>query len=131
MKNKIRIVIPHNLSNEEELIEINKRLTQKLLASSGRRVDHKRLGNQLDIQHLKTEITIERTGEKPIEMVICNTCGCEYQNNLFKRVFINYGGINKTIKVCSDTCQDALIDICGTGRAAKKKKDLSPVRLWN
>lgn len=130
-KKNLKIVINDGLTLDEEVIEIASKLKQKLLASNANQVDKKRIGDEYKISHLTTQITIERKGLKPLELVPCNVCGCEYQNDMFKKVFVNYGGKNKIIKVCSENCQDDLISICGIGRAAKKKADLKPVRLWN
>lgn len=130
MKRKIKIVIPDDLSPIQEARLISQRLMQNMLASNGSQLDKKRIGDQVDIRHLTTEITIERKGPKPIEMIACNVCGCEYQSDLFKPVIVNYGGKNKTVKTCSENCQTDLINLCGTGRAAIKVKDLKPVRFY-
>lgn len=127
---KINIKIPDDLSPKEEALLIAQRLNQKMLAGHGRQMDKLRIGTQVDIKHLTTQITIERTGDKPIEMVTCNVCGCDYQNNTYKGVWVNYGGERKEVKTCSENCGSALIDLCGIGRAAFKKKDLHPFRFY-
>ena len=126
----IKIKISDGLSPLEESQEISSKLRQKLLASNANQFDKKRIGEGIDVKHLSTTIIIERTGEKPIEMVRCNVCGCEYQSDMYKPVVVNYGGKVKTIKTCSQNCQESLIELCGVGRAGKTKKELKPFRLW-
>ena len=130
MKKKISITIPDDLTPMQEAAEISQRLNQQLLAGNGRQVDHKRIGDQVDIKYLTTEIVIKRVGEKPIEFILCSICGIEYQSDLAKNVFHNYGGRTKKVHVCSETCQQTFISICGNGRAATKKSKLNPIRTY-
>jgi len=127
---RIKIKIPHNLKPKEEVKFIAERLTQKMLAGNGNQLDKVRLGDQIDVQHLNTVIEIERTGEAPIEMVNCTACNCEYQNNMFFPVYVNYGGKTKLLKYCSEVCQQTVINICGEGRAAKSKSKLTQFKYY-
>lgn len=130
MKKNITISIPDNLSPEKELITIAKKLSQKTLTGSGRNKEVLRIGTQVDFKELQTTITINRVStEKPIEMVKCNVCGCEYQNNTAKFYYHNYGGRKKKVAVCSDECQKLVIELFG-GRISKSKSKLKPVRFY-
>lgn len=131
MKKPIRIIIPDNLSKEDEVFAISKKLQQKALSGHGRQEDKKMIGDYNQVTDLTTTIIVERKSkEKPIEMVKCTACGCEYQNDMFFPVYVNYGGQNKLLKYCSESCQEAVIEVCGEGRASKKRTGLKPVRLW-
>lgn len=131
MKKPIRITIPDNLSKEDEVFAISKKLQQKALSGHGRQEDRKMIGDYNQIIDLTTTIIVERKSkEKPIEMVKCTACGCEYQNDMFFPVYVNYGGQNKLLKYCSESCQESVIEVCGEGRASKKRTGLKPVRLW-
>ncbi len=126
---KINIKIPDHLTPSEELQEIGKLLRQKTLAGNGRQMDHKRIGNEINIKDITTQITITRIGEKPIEMAKCNVCGCEYQNNFFFTVFTNYGGTTRKIKTCSEKCQTEII-ILFPDRCSIKKSTLKQIRFY-
>lgn len=129
--NNIEINIPDNLTPDKELLLIAKKLQQKQLSGSGKTKEQLRIGTEVTVQHLQTQITINRTStEKPIEMVKCNVCGCEYQNNTAVHYWRNYGGKPKQVAVCSTGCQNAVIEFLGK-RAAKTKNKLSPIRLYN
>ena len=106
MKKPIRITIPDNLSKEDEVFAITKKLQQKALSGHGRQEDKKMIGDYNKVTDLTTTIIVERKSkEKPIEMVKCPDCGCEYQNDMFFPVYVNYGGKNKLLKYCSESCQ--------------------------
>lgn len=127
---KIKIVIPDDLTPKQEIEEIAQKLTQKMLVSHGRQQDHKRIGNQVDVKDLKTEITIERKGESPVEYIKCNVCGCDYQSDTAKVIWTNYGGTARPIKTCSDICIDNMVSMLGEGRLNRKKSKLKPVRFY-
>ncbi len=127
---KIKIVIPDDLTPQQEAAEIAQRLMQKALSGTEKQIDKLRIGTQVDIKELTTQITIERTGAKPIEMIKCSVCSSKYQSDLFFPLFVNYGGQKKKLKYCSQACRNTVLDICGEGRAAIKQKDLKPVRLY-
>lgn len=128
--NKIEIKVPDNLTPEKEALLIAKKLQQKQLSGSGKSKDQLRIGTEVTVQHLQTQITITRTStEKPIEMVKCNVCGCEYQNNTAVHYWHNYGGKPIQMAVCSTDCQDAVIEFLGD-RAAITKNKLKSIRLY-
>lgn len=128
-KQVININISADLTPEQETIEISKILRAKHLSGSAKNKHQNiRIGQGIDIKQLQTTIIVNRVA-KFIEFVPCNVCGCEYQNDLFKKVFVNYGGKVKYIKVCSTSCQEQMIDMCGEGRAATSAKKLKPFRL--
>lgn len=126
---KTIIKIPIGLSPKEEIREIAKLLNTKLLSGNGKSKQQIAIGDDVNVTELNSLIEIQRIGEKPAEYVKCNICGCEYQSNFFQKVFTNYGGKVKLIKVCSNKCQEDLINTCGEGRAAKTKGKLSPTIL--
>lgn len=131
MKKDVRIVIDDNLSEQEELLEIAKRLRQKSLSSSGISKQHKRIGNQVDVKSLETTITIVRKSkEKPIEFVTCNLCGCEYQSDLGKVYYHNYGGKRNKKKVCSDNCLNNILDALGNRASKSASKLPSPINFF-
>jgi len=118
---KMTIKIPDNLTPENELKAIFKKISQKQLSGDGSNKDIKRIGQQYDIKHTETQITIVRESKEPIiEMVTCNACNCEYQNNTAFYYWHNYGGKPKKVAVCSEKCQTDVINLLG-GRASKKK----------
>lgn len=123
-KKRIELEIPDGLSSYEEAAEIGKRLMQKSLSGSGYDRNNKQIGERTKIKHLETIIVIKRKGGKYIETLKCSVCGCDYQSDLAKKIFVNYGGVTKQRTYCSDNCDQSVIDVCGTGRAAFKKKDL-------
>ena len=132
MKKSITITIPDNLSKEDEVFAISKKLQQKALSTHGRQDDKKMIGDYNKVIDLTTTIVVKRTSkDKPIEMVKCTVCGCEYQNDMFFPVYVNYGGQNKLLKFCSEKCQEDVIEVCGEGRASKKRTGLKPVRTFN
>ena len=128
MKNKsIKIVISSDLTPEQEVIEISKKLTGKLLSGSGSQLDKLRIGNEINISYLNTFIEIERKVNNLIEFVPCPICECEFQNDLFFRVWTNYGGKIKQHRCCSEDCQEDYINALGNGRASKTKSKLAPL----
>lgn len=130
MRKNIVISIPDNLSKEKEIIAIAKKLTQKTISGNGRNNENLRIGTQVDFKDLQTTITINRvSSDKPIEMITCNVCGCEYQNNTAKSYYHNYGGRNKKVLVCSNECADLIVGILGN-RASKTKSKLKPIILY-
>lgn len=126
-KKEYKIVIPDDLTPDQELVHIANNLRQKFLGDS----KQKRLGDSVNVKNLTTRITIERKGAKPIEIIVCNVCNGNYQSDMFKPVWTNYGGSQKLIKTCSEQCQQNLIDYCGEGRAAKSRTKLKSVRIYN
>ena len=130
MKKNIVISIPDNLSEEKEIIAIAKKLTQKAISGNGISKENLRIGTQVDYRDLQTTITINRvSNEKPIEMITCNVCGCDYQNNTAKPYYQNYGGRVKKVSVCSNECVDLIVSVLGD-RASKTKSKLKTIRFY-
>lgn len=126
----IVIKIPDNLSPIKEAALISKRLAQKALTTSGTSKEVLRIGNELNIKKLKTTITIERvSNEKPIQMIKCNVCGCEYQNNTSSHFYHNYGGAVKKVSTCSKECSETAIELIGN-RASLKKSKIKPFNFF-
>ena len=114
MKKVINIKIPDNLSDKDELIAIGKKLTQKHLSGGGDNKSVKRLGGGVDVKEITTTIVIERvSAEKPIELLKCNVCGCEYRSDMAKYYHHNYGGKRQRRSVCSDNCVQFMIENFG------------------
>ena len=127
MKNKsIKIIIPSDLTPEQEAFEISKKLTGKLLSGSAKQVDRLRIGDEINVSFLNTYIEIERKVHNLIEFIPCPICETEFQNDLFFRVWTNYGGKTKQHKCCSEDCQETYIGLLGNGRGAKTKSRLEP-----
>lgn len=132
MKKIINIKIADNLNEQEEIFAIAKQLTQKHLSSGGQNKAVKRIGDEINITDLKTTIIIDRVStEKPITMNTCNVCGCEYQSNVAKHYFHNYGGNRKKRFVCSTECQQFMIDTFGCRVSKSAIKLPNPINYFN
>jgi hypothetical protein len=126
-KKHITITIDDNLTDKEESAQIAKKLLTRSLSGRGQNDDYKRIGAEVNIKHLETTITIKRVSkDKPIEMVTCNVCGCEYDKSKALYYFHNYGGAKTKRAVCSKGCQDFMIDTFGC-RVAKTLNKLAPI----
>lgn len=120
---KLHLKIPGNLNPQQEVLEIAKLLSQKLLPSA-----QKQLGTGVDIKELQTQITIERVPvEKARKTTECSVCKSLFENRAGKKLWVNYGGQVRTVHYCSDTCRDVVLEICGPGRAAINRKDIGHV----
>jgi len=127
----IKINIPDNLSAEKEVFAIAKKLQQKALSGTGKNKEVLQIGDNIDIKDLETQIIITRVStEKPIEMVKCNVCDCEYQNNMAFYYFHNYGGSRKRNAVCSDKCRQFMIDNFGVRIAKSASKLPNPINYF-
>lgn len=103
---------------------------QKQLSGSAKNKATALIGEGVEVIDLQTQITITRTSnEKPIEMVTCNACNCEYQNNAAVYYWHNYGGKPTKKAVCSTDCQEAVLSFLGN-RAAKTRDKLTPFRFF-
>lgn len=132
MKKHIKIKIDDNLTEQAEVLAIAKQLSLKQLAGNGVNKSIKRIGNQLDVKELVTTITIERVSkEKPICFVNCNLCGCEYQSDLGKAYFHNYGGNRKKKFVCSDNCRDIILEAFGSRVSISSSRLKHPINFFN
>lgn len=127
---KIEIKIPDGLNPQQEAAAIAKKLLQKQLSGKSKDSQQILIGDSVEVSHIQTQITITRVSkDQPIEMVTCNVCGCEYQNNTALYYWHNYGGKPTKKAVCSESCQTNVIAIIGD-RAAKTKSKLAPIRFW-
>lgn len=127
----IKISIPDNLSEEKEVFAIAKKLQQKALSGNAKNKDVLRIGDNVDFKELQTQIIITRvSSEKPIEMVTCNVCNCEYQSNTAKYYFHNYGGKPQKRAVCSTECQNFMVENFGVRVAKSKSKLQSPINYF-
>jgi hypothetical protein len=127
---KIIISIPDNLTPLQEAAAIAKKMTQKALSGSSMNKGRARIGTEIKIKDLETEIVIKRVSSEPIiEMVECPVCNGEYQNNTAKFYYTNYGGNVRKKPVCSDICVNAMCDAF-PGRISANKTALKAVRLF-
>lgn len=128
---KIDIKIPDGLTPEKEAVLIAKKILQKQLSSNAKNTNTKLIGGGITIEHTQTQITITRESKEPIiEMVACNACGNQYQNNTALYLWHNYGGKPRKMAVCSKNCQINVISFLGN-RAATSKNKLKPFVLFN
>lgn len=118
--NKINIVIPDNLTPNQEVMEIAKLLGKKLLPSN-----QKYLGDGYEIKHLETQITIKRIAtEKAIITHDCPVCKTTVEQSAAKVLWTNYGGKRKKHHYCSDNCRDYVSETLGLGRSSTSKNSL-------
>ena len=124
---KINITIPDNLTPQEELMAIAKQLGRKLLPTDNKKL----LGTGYEIKHLETQITIKREQvEKPIVTRNCPICQTIFEQKIGKRLWTNYGGVQKQHHYCKSECREMVLQVAGTGRAAIKKSELGLLRRW-
>lgn len=127
----IKISISDNLSEEKEIFAIAKKLQQKALSGNAKNKEVLRIGDNIDVKELQTQIIITRVStEKPIEMVTCNVCNCEYQNNLAKYYFHNYGGKRQKRAVCSIECQNFMVENFGVRVSKSASKLAAPINYF-
>lgn len=115
----IKITIPDNLTPEQEIIRIAKQIGKKMLPSGKK--EHLALGDGYEIKHLQTIIKIER---KPTEDAIVTQecfCGTVFLRKAGHKLYTNYGGTKRTLRYCSETCRQSVIDIAGEGRVSKTR----------
>lgn len=131
MKKNITIKIADNLTGQQEVIAITKQLAKKQLSSGGQNKDVKRIGDEINITNLKTTITVERVStEKPITMVKCNVCNCEYQSDSAKYYYHNYGGNRQRRSVCSNDCLNYVLDNFGDRVQLSARKLPNPINYF-
>jgi hypothetical protein len=58
----------------------------------------------------------------------CSVCGKFFERNLAKKLWVNYGGVEKLRRFCSNECCAVVIEICGENRVAKRRQDLKYFR---
>ncbi len=111
---KIKIVIPDNLSKDQELLLIAKELSKKYLPGKNQKL----IGSGYELKHLQTQIIIER---QPTETAIVTKecfCGTIFELKYGFKLYSNYGGRRKKLLYCSDTCRQHVMDVSGEGRTA-------------
>lgn len=119
-----KITIPDNLTPEQEAFAIGKQLAKKALSGGGQNKEVKRIGDEINIIDLSSQIIVTRAStEKPITMITCNVCNCEYQSDRVVYYYHNYGGHRTRRGVCSDDCRQFMIDNFGA-RIAKSASKL-------
>lgn len=121
--NKIIITIPDGLSDKEEVIAIAKKMEQKRLSGSGVNKEQLKIGTEITVKNVDTAIIVKRVNKEPIiQMITCNVCGCEYQNNTASYYYHNYGGNKKKVAVCSVDCRDSIVSFLGCRASVSKSK---------
>lgn len=117
---KIRIEIKDNLSKEQEIIAIARKLANKTILLS----NHKVIGSSIEVQDLETQITIIR---KPSERTLitkeCSVCKTIFQKSSGISLYQNIGGKVRLSKYCSKECSDIVVNFLGD-RGSYKRKDL-------
>lgn len=124
---KITITIPDNLTPEQELFAIVKKLGSKLLPSG----TNKLLGNGYEIKDLQTAIIIKRKSTEKVTVTRnCPICATMFDHHVARPLWTNYGGVKKLHHYCSDECREKMMEICGEGRASIQKNKLKPLRTF-
>lgn len=124
---KIVVKIPDNLTKEQEIIAIAKKLHQKNVSGRGTNREQLKIGTEVKVLETETEILIQRVShEKPIEFVNCPVCTINYQSNTASYYFTNYGGNVRKNPVCSKKCVQTMVDAF-PGRVSANKKKLTPI----
>ena len=127
---KIEINIPDDLSPEKEIIAIAQKLQQKQLSGSAKNKSVLRIGDNIDIKEIQTQIIINRVStEIPIIMIPCNVCNCEYDSKKSKYYYQNYGGAVRRNSCCSDECRNVVLNNFPS-RTSLKKSKIKPAFLW-
>ena len=126
MKNII-VTVPDTLTQKQELIEIVKQLSKPLLGTR----TQKKIGQQLEIKHAETTITIKRVAiEVPIVTLTCSVCGTIFEKTIGVKMYTNYGGPVKELLYCSRECVQFMLDWDTANRFSKTKTKLHPQILW-
>jgi len=117
---EIRIKIPIGLTETQEFIMIANQLGKRLLPAN-----NQKLLNGYEIKEAETKITIIREHiEKPIVLYEC-FCGIQFGKRVGKILYVNYGGVKKQKRYCSEKCRQDVIDIAGK-RCSIKPNKLKP-----
>jgi len=113
----VKIKIKDNLSPEREVLEIAKQLAKNpLMLGNGVKA---LIGQNVEIQHLKTTIEIERIPTEPT-MHVCSVCECNFDKKVGKSISHNYGGKPRKIYVCSEDCIDVVSAYLPKNRLVRK-----------
>ena len=114
---KIEISIPEGLSKQEEALMIGKMLTQKILGTKY----CKQIGAGYEINHLETQIIITRNPTEEVTVTKqCNCCETIFDISIGIILYHNYGGLVKTMTICSNECKEFIL--CHFGDRISEKK---------
>lgn len=115
------IKIQANLSKEKEAIEIAKQILKNPILIGKNNI---LIGSSnIEVQELNTFLKIERVPKEPL-MSICSCCDINFEKNLGKKLYVNYGGKTKLNHYCSDKCRNEVLNILPSNRASIDKKKL-------
>ena len=115
----IEIKIPDNLSKEQELLLITKKLASKSLQNETKLLSNGK--NDFYIIEKEDTIKIIRyTKERKYETLECSICKCLYQKSKGKAFFHNYGGIVKRKTTCSLKCTETYVSLLGERASIKR-----------
>ena len=118
---KITITISDNLSPEQEVFAIAKKLGKAL----GPLRNLLALGDGYEVKQLDTQIIIKRVPSSPLLITqTCSVCDTIFEPKVGVSMYVNYGGIVQKRRYCCEDCKNVVKDMCGPGRAVDKKKDL-------
>jgi hypothetical protein len=120
------IKIKSNLSKEKEAIEIAKQILKNPILIGNNNV--LKIGNEIEIQELKTTITIERIPQEDL-MLICN-CGVNFEKKIGKKLYTNYGGKVKEKIFCCEECRNEFIFYIPENRYSFVKSKIKPSYLY-
>lgn len=124
---KIRIEIYDDLSPIEELHAINKQMLKAL--PRGKKA--KLIGDGMTIKHLESQIVIVRIPRVKVNtLLICTVCSNNFEKALGKKLYVNYGGMKRTLYYCSETCRGVVAEVCGDTRASVKSKEVKHALLF-
>lgn len=112
----LTIDIPDGLTPAQEAVLI----TKKLL---GKNALYAKNGKDNEIGHVHTQINVVRH-HKTINIDECAVCKTLIERRIAKRLWVNYGGVEKLRRYCSIECRDVVIEICGADRVAKNRRKL-------
>jgi len=115
---RIEITISDKLTKEQEVFAIAKKLSKQLKIGK----KQKQIGDNLEIKHLKTAITINRVStERTYKTIDCSCCGSSFIKAKAKVLYTNYGGATRRLLYCSDECKENVYAIIGGNRVTKTR----------
>jgi hypothetical protein len=122
---KIEIIIPIGLSESAEKSLIAKKLLSDkfFLVGTTKQIE----GNIVKDSQIEIIVKRESTAKSKIMM----QCYCDtlFEKSIGKILYVNYGGIKKQKRFCSDRCRQNIIDLCGD-RCSIKPSKLKPIILF-
>lgn len=123
----IKITIPDDLTPEQEMLAIGKKLGKKMLPQNNQPM----LGNGYTIKPLKTAIVIERKSMvKPIVTRECPICHTLFDQSIGKSFWHNYGGKPTKKYVCCEECRQEYMSFIPGNRCSIKRSKLQPIRTF-